>query len=333
MALVILLHTGAAFAASSAVIFAYFRIGEDAYPDSNIRLDQFEEHLNELKNGEYNVMPVPEIISALKEGRELPDNTVGLTFEGGYRSTLENAVPLLKKYHLPYTVFITPDRIDRDTEYFLSWDEIRKLKKDKNVSIGALPASYERLTLLEENKLRGLINRGAARFREELGDTPALFAYPYGEYSARIRAIVSETYTAAFGQQSGAIDGAADFLALPRFTMTEDFGDLDRFRLTATALPLRVKDVIPETSEIVENPPRIGFTIAKGQGNLADLSCFASGQEKPELQRLEGNRVELRLSEPFDAERARINCTLPEAVTEPGKAQRWHWFGMLFSVP
>lgn len=325
---------GIASAANTAVIFAYFRIGEDAYPASNIRLDQFEEHLNELQNGGYAILPVPEIIAALRENRELPENTVGLTFEGGYRSTLENAVPLLKKYNFPFTVFIVPDRIDSDTESFLDWNEIRKLEKNKKISIGALPASYEHLTTLDEPSLRLLLNRSAARFREELGETPALFAYPFGEYSPGVRQLVGEHgFSAAFGQQSGVIGTKADFFALPRFTMTENFGGLDRFRLIASALPLAVSDVVPETPEITENPPQIGFTISDGQSDLSALACFASGQEKPELVMIEGNRVELRLAEPFTAERARINCTVPEKETTPGRPQRWHWFGMLFAVP
>src|ERR1035437_8011758 len=69
---------------SAAVIFVYQRIGEDAVPQSNISIDQFKEHLNELKKDGYSVLPLTKIIDAVKSGDPLPPKTVAITFEGAY---------------------------------------------------------------------------------------------------------------------------------------------------------------------------------------------------------------------------------------------------------
>ena len=68
---------------SSAVIFAYYRVGEDQFPGTNIRLDQFQSHVRELKDGRYNVLSLPDMITALQGGATLPDRAVVLTFDGG----------------------------------------------------------------------------------------------------------------------------------------------------------------------------------------------------------------------------------------------------------
>ena len=75
--------SGPAGAADSAVILVYHRFGESEFPSTNIRLAQFEAHIAELASGPYTVMSVPDIVAAIREGRELPDRTVGITIDDG----------------------------------------------------------------------------------------------------------------------------------------------------------------------------------------------------------------------------------------------------------
>src|SRR3546814_11202788 len=97
--------------ADSAVIMMYHRFGEGAFPATNIRLDQFEDHLEELKTGGYSVLPVTDIVAAIRDGRELPDRTVGLTMDDGYLSIYTEAWPRLRAAGFPFTVFFaTGDR-------------------------------------------------------------------------------------------------------------------------------------------------------------------------------------------------------------------------------
>ena len=56
----------------SATVIMYHRFGEDRYPSTNIRLAQFEEHLALLTNGDYTVLPLPEIVATLQAGGSLP---------------------------------------------------------------------------------------------------------------------------------------------------------------------------------------------------------------------------------------------------------------------
>ena len=320
--------------ASSAVVFVYQRIGEDSLPSANLGLDAFEEQLRELQAGGYNVMALPDMIAAIHDGRPLPDKTVGLSFDGAFKSTLENAVPLLEKYKFPFAIFVSTDTADQATPQDMSWNDLRRLQKRSYVSLGVMPSAYAHMTALEPVRSEALMNKAVTRFREELGAPPALFSWPYGESSPELKTLAGKySFAAAFGQQSGVIYKDADFMALPRFLMTDDYGDIDRFRMTASAKPLPVFDLVPTDTVLSPNPPKIGFTVSTDIGNLPALSCFASGAGKIPLEILGGNRVELRLKDPLSEERVRINCTLPVENTVAGEGALWRWFGMLFVAP
>ena len=63
---VCLLHGGAAMAASSAVVVMYHRFGESAYPTTNVTIEQFRSHLEEIRSGKYVIKPLPEIARELR---------------------------------------------------------------------------------------------------------------------------------------------------------------------------------------------------------------------------------------------------------------------------
>ena len=319
---------------AGAVIFVYQRIGDDSLPQGSISLDQFKEHIKELKTGGYNVLPLPKIIDALKGGDTLPQKTVGITFEGAYTTTLSAAVPLLDEAEIPYTVFYASDMAEGGSPSHMTWKQLKDLKKDKFATLGILPSAYAHMVGQADAANAALINKAIAKYKEQFEEDPQFFAYPYGEYSAALKKqLATYPFRAAFGQQSGVVHAKSDFMALPRFTMTENYGDLERFQLTASALPLPVSDIIPDDTIIKVNPPVIGFTVAPEISNLSKLSCFISGVGKAPLDKLAGGRVEIRLKDPLDDRRTRVNCTIPDDTIIPGQGQSWRWFGMLLIAP
>lgn len=318
---------------SSAVVFVYQRIGEDSMPRSSISNDQFRAHINELKAGGYKVLPLPKIIEAIRAGEPLPQNTVAITFDGAYTSTLNNALPVLKDAGLPYTVFVATDMADGAPSH-AGWDQLKSLNRDGLASFGIMPSAYAHMVGQTPAQNAALVNKAMTRFKQEMGEEPLFFAYPYGEYSAAVKKLLGDyAFKAAFALQSGVLHGKSDFLALPRFIMTDNYGDLDRFRLTANALPLPVGDVIPEDMVLKENPPMVGFTVTPELGSLSKLSCFASGIGKLELARPGSGRIEIRLTDPLQERRTRINCTLPDNTVIPGRPQSWRWFGVQLIAP
>jgi peptidoglycan/xylan/chitin deacetylase (PgdA/CDA1 family) len=317
---------GGVQAADSAVVLIYHRFGETRFPSTNIRLEQFEAHIKELTSGPYTVLPVPEIVAAIREKRPLPDRTIGLTIDDGYLSVYAEAFPRLRDAGLPFTVFVSTDPVDRKFPGFMTWDQIREMR-DNGVTIGAHTSTHLHMPANLLSRNRADLANSNARLKEELGEVPPLFAYPFGEASTEIQNLVRNAgHIAAFGQHSGPLDASSDPFYMPRFALNEAFGDMDRFRLVANALPIPHKDVTPSNPTLTKNPPLFGFTRTDLDLRLNGLACYAADQGKVKIEQL-GPRIEVRMSGPFSAGRARINCTAL------GPDNRWRWLGTLYYVP
>jgi peptidoglycan/xylan/chitin deacetylase (PgdA/CDA1 family) len=313
--------------AAAAVVFAYDRFGEDRTPGASIGIDSFEHHLEELRDDAYSVLPLDRIVEALREGKPLPERAIAITIDGTARSAYREAYPRLRAAGFPFTVFVATDILDRGLTTTMGWSELREMAA-AGVNLGALGASGQPMAGRSPGELESDLDRMTQRFREELGQVPSLFAYPHGEYSLTVRRLIEQRgFRAAFGQQSGVAHGRGDPFTLPRFVMNEAFGSIDRFTLAANALPLMATDITPADPVLRVNPPILGFTIPDRVGDLARLACFASGQGRAAVERLDANRIEVRIADPFPSGRARINCTLP------ADDERWRWFGVQFFIP
>ncbi len=320
----------AALAAESAVVFMYHRFGEKGLPATNIRIEQFEAHIAELARSDINVMGLPEIVSALRAGKPLPERTVGISVDDAFKSVYTNAWPLLRRSGLPFTLFVSTDAVDRKGRGYMSWDQIRELA-DAGVTIGNQTASHGHMTIASAERNRAGITKSNGRFMDEIGRAPGLFAYPFGETSLAVRQLVIDSgFIAAFGQHSGVLHSDVDFHFLPRFAMNESYGDISRFRLAVNALPLRVREITPADPLLspAANPPAFGFTVfGDALKGLRALACYASGQGKARIERLGMGRVEVRLRQALPTGRARINCTMPAG------GGKWRWFGMQYYMP
>ena len=315
---------------SAAVILTYHRVGESIYPDTNINIEQFNAHINELENGGYTILPLPEIIKALKNNKTLPDKTIAITFEGAYKSALTNAFPVLIKKQIPFTLFFASNNADNNSKQHMNWTELRRLNRYKFITLGMHPATYSRLAGKPDNQILNQINKARLRFRKTFKREPSLFSYPFGEYSkAYSKLIKKQNFDAALSLNSGTASAFSDMFALPSFTMTENYSDSERFTLITNARPFPVYSIEPQDPYLTTNSPSIGFSVAKEiTKDLKKLSCFVSGQKQPEIEILGENRVELRLNEPLTTKRTRINCTLP-LPHKKNKTPHWRWFGML----
>ncbi len=315
-------------AADWASVIMYHRFGESQYPHTNIKLDQFQEHLNELKTGGYTVLPLGQIVDALEAGKSLPDRTVALTIDDAYFSVYERAWPLLKEAGFPFTIFVSTASLSSEPTDYMTWEQLKEMSM-AGVYVGHHTASHAHLPTLDAEGLRKEISTASATFQEKLGFIPAIFAYPYGEYGTDIKKVIADAgFKAAFGQQSGVAYAGSDKFSYPRFAMNENYGGIGRLRLAANALPLRAKEIIPTDNVLKRNPPAFGFTVAEKYTNLHQLSCYSSNQSggAVPIQRLGETRVEVRLDQAFPAGRGRINCTLP------GPEGRFRWFGSLFYI-
>lgn len=314
----------------AAVVLMYHRFGEDSVPATNIRMEQFRAHLAHLADGGYTVLPLPEIVAALRDGRPLPDKAVAITVDDAFASVHDRAWPLLRAAGYPMTLFVSTEMVGAPG--YMTWDDLAEMAA-AGVTLGAHGHAHPHMPALSPEAQRADMETSMALFEQHLGQRPTLFAYPYGEADAAAMALVRETgFDAAFGQHSG-VATPGEMLYLPRFALNETYGTAERFRMIASALPIPATDITPADPSLEDaaNPPAYGFTVTDPAlvTRLPALGCFGPDGQ-PARTEILGPRVEVRLAAAIPPGRGRVNCTLPGAGADAG---RWHWRGTQFVVP
>ena len=308
-----------------ASVLMYHRFGENKYPTTNIKMDQFSDHIKELIKTKYNVIKIQDGLNAIQNISLVKDRSVIITIDDAYSSVFNNAWPILKKYGLPFTLFVSTDVIDNKTPGYMSWEEIRILR-DNGVTIGSQTKSHPHMHNLSENQIIKELEFSNSRFVQEIGSKPEIFAYPYGEYNLNVvKKIKINGFKAAFGQHSGVAHLSLGLYQLPRFAMNETYGNMQRFLLAVNAKPIPISDLSPKDPVIIKNPPFYGFTLSDTIKPKGIVRCFASNGIKSETKRLGKNRIEVRLEKPFPKGRGRINCTM-------SAGERWRWLGRQFII-
>jgi peptidoglycan/xylan/chitin deacetylase (PgdA/CDA1 family) len=310
---------------NSAVVFMYHKFDVPKYPTTNITPAQFESHLNEFSQSKYKVLSLDYIIDIIINDAKLPDNTIGISVDDADKSFFTYGWPKLKEKGFPVTLFVNTSTITKNNKNYLNWDQIRQLKKE-GVTIGAHSHSHSHLPKLSIDEIEDDIALSNKIFLKELGAIPSLFAYPYGEADERIINILQNyKYKVAFGQHSGVINETSNLYYLPRFSLNEKYGNLDRVKFAANTKGLGIYDFIPTNPHIFENPPYIGFSLLD-QKLAKSIDCFVfdnKGQVESEIFKF-NERIEIRLDRKLSIGRSRLNCTAKD------KNNNWRWFGHQF---
>lgn len=320
--------------ADHAVVLLYHHVSTETPASTSISPQAFQEHLEYLETNDFKVLPLSQILKSLDKGNSLPDNTVSITFDDAYRSVLENALPLLKKRNWPFTVFVNTAAVDKGYRNYLNWHDLRVLLKSGaefgNHSHNHFHLVRKKVGESDEQwrtRTREDLTIASSRLEKELGITTKMFAYPYGEYTPELKAIVDQLGYFGIAQQSGAVGFGFDRLAVPRFPMATNYADMQRFATSVNSRPLPVEDVwtgpvVLQTGSISQN--KFEFTLLPGDYQEHGLACFSSSGERLELEKKivqDGWRISIRLPE-WQPGRRKVNCTAP-SLKEKG-VYYWH---------
>jgi peptidoglycan/xylan/chitin deacetylase (PgdA/CDA1 family) len=133
--------------ASVWTILMYHRVTRDASDDPFglgmcVRLPHFEEQIAYLQR-HFNVLPVDEVAQRLARAEPLPPATLSITFDDGYLDNLLLAQPVLERYGLPWSLYVTTGGLE-DTRPFW-WDRtIRAVAAThaERLDLDGLPESF-----------------------------------------------------------------------------------------------------------------------------------------------------------------------------------------------
>lgn len=205
----------------------------------------FQAHLRWLK-GHCNVINFRNIPSLVRDLSSGSRPLVAITFDDGYADNYEYAFPLLVKYDIPATFFVTAGLIEKDPcviDRFvylrrsnlkeitpLTWQQIKEMKKT-GMEIGSHTWRHPNLARLDPSSMEEELLRSKQVLEDRLEATVDLIAYPFGKYRRHFDKITIEiakrvgyVYGAAVAFRSVRVEDNP--LAIPRFFVTRDNIDI-----------------------------------------------------------------------------------------------------------
>jgi peptidoglycan/xylan/chitin deacetylase (PgdA/CDA1 family) len=337
MALINLLISAASLqAAEHGVIVLYHHVATDTPPSTSISPEDFRLHLAYLRDNDFNVMALDEMIEALRDGQEIPDKSVAITFDDGYLSIYDTAFPMLAAFGFPFTLFLSTQPIDDNQTGYMNWAQVREM-----ADAGTLIANHmvDHPYMLTRNdgesdtawieRLRGELLTAEQRIAANTGQSHRYLAYPYGEFDTSIKAMLAEEGFTGLAQNSGAIGFHSDFLALPRFPLASIYANLETARIKLDSLSFHVVELNPENPVTDEPSPGATLRFGPGEYSLDQIGCFANSQPIPIhwLDRSAG-LLQLQPEQQFRDRRWRYICTAPL----PGSG-RFFWYSLQWINP
>ncbi len=315
------------------VCFVYHRFGDDRYPSTNITVDTFETHLKFLKENGFQVLTLSGAIDYLKSSRP-KQKTAVITIDDGYTSFYQNGLPILTKYGFPATLFINTETVGGGD--YMNWKDINGAIK-QGIEIGNHTHSHAYFLNLPESTryetFEQEIIMSQQLINENTGIKPKIFAYPYGEWDTNMKQIVKKTGFIAAAQNSGVIYQGTDLLQIPRFPMSESFGDIKNFASKAKMKSLRVISQSPNSSLLTNDikNPTLELTFNGTELLLNQLQCFIQGSEcTTEIKEIGNGVVNLTVSPSSSINKRRRTLY---TITVPDKEGQWHWFSNLWVNP
>ena len=186
----------------------------------------------------YRFVSLEQYLEARRDGRRLPDYSVVLTFDDGFRNFLTVAAPLLAARRIPATVFLITGNADalddkvndwtwqpRDDTSYLSWIEAKFLREKYQIDFGSHTCSHSPLMSLSQSEVVRELRESREDLIRNLDIAYPALSYPKGERSQMLAETARQQgYSCAVTTDRGANEMEHDLFTLGR-TLVGDADD------------------------------------------------------------------------------------------------------------
>jgi peptidoglycan/xylan/chitin deacetylase (PgdA/CDA1 family) len=203
------------------LILMYRAVADVSYDPNMVSVSprRFAAQLSWLARRRLRGVAVGTLVAALRAGRAR--GLVGLTFDDGYASVLENALPELVRREFTATVFVVSDRLGGTNDWdagtpwpLLSAAQVRELAA-AGLEIGSHSATHVRLAGAGAERLAAEVRGSRERLSQAADAEIRGFAYPYGDMDATARRAVRDAHY-EYACAVRAPRAALGLMALPR---------------------------------------------------------------------------------------------------------------------
>ena len=223
-------------------VIGYHDIAENL-PETAMRLhtSKFRKQMEAIRLLGIKVITLNEFIAWKKGDQQLPEKSILITFDDGWKSIYTDAFPILKEFGFPYTIFLYKNYIDGGGKA-LTTPMIQEMLTAGGLSIGSHSVSHPYPLTVKSYRKKGA-NVYDAYLRKEMGESKRFieskfpvkvnsYAYPGGYYTEEMLKLGEEFgYDCMFTVVPGKIKRAQPNETLPRYII---LGNYDKIFETAT---------------------------------------------------------------------------------------------------
>jgi len=216
------------FQAVRVPILLYHRFGPVASDSMTVTTNAFDSELKYLINNGYKVIPLKDLVDSCLGKKPIPNpRSVVITVDDGHKSVYTDMFPLVRKYHIPVTLFIYPSAIS-NASYAMTWRQLKEMRETglfdfqshtywhPNFKIDKKrlkPAEYASFVEMQLKKSR-------EKLEKELNVKVNMLAWPFGIYDDDLIQKAMETgYVATFTMERHPASHLDKVMALPRYLM------------------------------------------------------------------------------------------------------------------
>ncbi len=251
------------FLLADAHIFVLHRIDDFRHPYTNTSSKELKKYFDYLKNNNYKVVKLSTLIKMIKNKQNI-DKVVVFTIDDSYKSFYKNGLPLFKKYHFPFTLFVYTEATTFKWGDFMSWDEVKECAKYGELGVHSY--SHPHLAKLTNKEIIKDTQKAINAFKKYVGYVPNMYAYPYGEYNERVKKIIKKFFPYIANQNVGAIDFTTPLDDIDRIALTGKVNiakklKLKRLHLKNLTIKREKNKIIEISGELQENFPYVNIYI------------------------------------------------------------------------
>ncbi|HYB44823.1 MAG TPA: polysaccharide deacetylase family protein [Candidatus Methylomirabilis sp.] len=185
-------------------ILCYHNLGVESKGRLLLAVSKFEEQMRYLKANGYRVISLADFVEFSHLNRQLPQKSVVLTFDDGYKSFKTYAYPILKELGFTATLFVYTDYVGAGRNAF-TWPELRDLAAEgfdieaHSKSHGDLRRAAGEPDAQYARRMQAELGVPQELFKKNLGQARPIIAFPYGSWDESLLSKLPEYgYIAAF---------------------------------------------------------------------------------------------------------------------------------------
>jgi peptidoglycan/xylan/chitin deacetylase (PgdA/CDA1 family) len=219
----------------------------------------FAAQMEHLSGAGFATLSIDDLMTALRNGQEIGNKAVVLTFDDGWLDNYLHAVPVLERLEFKASFFLITGRVDASSNgevklfseippheaakafiqagdaasVVLDWDMARSLEREGLFRFYSHTVSHRRCAELPEAELLKELSESKLRIESELGRPCPYLCWPYGSYTDdSIRVAKEIGYTGLFTTDSGSCDQSSDPLRIKRIEVQDSVAWLQEFMAT-----------------------------------------------------------------------------------------------------